>query len=65
MGISNKDQEILKAESNTRTLKEWIEFFENRYTKGQIYGFCYHRGLGIKKISKEEKSKIQSENARK
>ena len=65
MPISLVHKEILLTQSESKTLPEWLEYFNNEYSKGQIYSFCYHNGKRIKKISKEEKSKIQSQNARK
>ena len=65
MAILPEHKEILLTQSESKTLPEWIEFFDNQYTKNQIYGFCYHHQKKIKKISKEEYSRIQSQNARK
>ena len=65
MSILPEHKEILLSQSESKTLPEWVEFFNNQYTKKQIYSFCYHQGKAIKKLSDEEKSKIQSQNARK
>lgn len=65
MQISLVHKEILATQSASKTLPEWIEFFGGAYTKSQIYSYCYHKGYQIKKISQAEKSKIQSQNARK
>ena len=65
MKILAEHKEILLSQSESKTLPEWIEFFDSQYTKNQIYSFCYHRGLKIKKLSKEDFSRIQSNNARK
>lgn len=65
MPILQEHKDILLAESENRTLPEWMVFFDNQYTKNQIYSFCYHRGLHIKTLSQEERNKIQSNNARK
>ena len=65
MAILPEHKEILLTQSESKTLPEWIEFFNNQYTKNQIYSFCYHHQKKIKKISKEEYSRIQSQNARK
>lgn len=65
MPISPEHKELLLSQSNSKTLPEWIDYFNNQYTKNQIYSFCYHKGIKIKKISKEELSKIQSQNSRK
>lgn len=65
MPILPEHKEILLTQSESKTLPEWVDFFESQYTKKQIYSFCYHNQKKIKKLSKEEKSKIQSQNARK
>ena len=67
MPLEQKDKEILLSQSNSRTSAEWADFFNNKYTKKQIYDFCYRNKKCQlpKKISVEEKSKIQSQNARK
>ena len=65
MPIMSDHKEILLSQSESKTLPEWVEFFDSQYTKNQIYSFCYRNGKNLKKISKEEKSKIQSQNARK
>ena len=65
MPILPEHKEILLTESGSKTLPEWVQFFDNQYTKNQIYSFCYHKGLKIKKLSQSEISKIQSNNARK
>lgn len=65
MPILTEHKEILSSQSESKTLPEWVEFFDFQYTKSQIYSYCYHNGYKIKKLSKEEKSKIQSANSRK
>ena len=65
MHILAEHKEILSSQSESKTLPEWVEFFDSQYTKSQIYSFCYHRGLKIKKLSPQEKSLIQSKNSRK
>ena len=65
MPILEEDKKLLASQSATRTLKEWLDYFGQRYTKNQIYSYCYHNGYLIKKISAEEKSLIQSKNSRK
>ena len=65
MPILKEHKEILLTQSESKTLPQWLEFFGGQYTKNQIYSFCYHNGKAIKKLSKEDKSKIQSANARK
>ena len=65
MPILQEHKEILRAESADRTLLEWVNYFDKQYTKSQIYSYCYHNNLIIKKISPEELSKVQSQNSRK
>ena len=65
MPILPEHKEILLTQSESKTLPEWMEFFNNQYTKKQIYSFCYHQGKAIKKSSSEEKGKTQSPNSRK
>lgn len=65
MPILPEHKEILRAESANRTLPQWVDYFDNQYSKNMIYSFCYHNNLIIKKLSQQEKSKIQSQNARK
>ena len=65
MPILAEHKEILMSQSINKTLPEWYEYFNGAYSKNSIYGFCYKNKYPIKKLSKEEKSKIQSNNARK
>lgn len=65
MPILPEHKEILLSQSNSKTLPEWVKFFGSQYTKKQIYSFCYHNKKLIKKLSKEEISQKQSQNARK
>lgn len=65
MQFSVEDREFLLSQSNSKTLPEWFECFEKRYTKSQIYSLCYHNNKPIKKLTQSEKSKIQSQNSRK
>jgi hypothetical protein len=60
MPILPEHKEILSTQSESKTLPQWIEYFDNAYTKSQIYSYCYHNNLKIKKLSKEDKSRIQS-----
>lgn len=65
MPILPEHKEILRTQSANRTLPEWVAYFNNQYTKNMIYSYCYHNKFIIKKLSQQEKSKIQSQNARK
>lgn len=65
MPISLEHKELLLSQSESKTLLEWRNYFNNQYTKNQIYSFCYHHGCKIKKITAAEKSNIQSANSRK
>lgn len=65
MHILPEHKELLIAQSESKTLPEWLNYFNNIYTKNQIYSYCYRNNLAIKKLSQEERNKIQAENARK
>ena len=65
MPILPEHKEILLTQSESKTLPEWITYFEGQYSKNQIYSYCYHNKLKIKKLSKTELSKVQSSNSRK
>ena len=65
MPILPEHKELLLAESQSKTLPEWVDFFNKSYTKSQIYSFCHINNKLIKKLSQSEKSIIQSENSRK
>lgn len=49
MPILPEHKEILLAQSEDKTLAEWVEFFDSQYTKNQIYSFCYQQKKHIKK----------------
>ena len=49
MPMLPEHKEILLAKSDSKTLPQWVEFFDNKYTKNQIYSFCYHNNRIIKK----------------
>lgn len=65
MPILLEHKEILSKQSKNKTLSEWIDYFNLKYTKNQIYNYCYRNNYPIKKLTKEEISKKQSQNARK
>lgn len=65
MPILPEHKELLLTQSDSKTLPEWVEFFNSQYTKNQIYSFCYRNNRNIKKIPLEQKSVIQSQNSRK
>lgn len=65
MPISLEHKEILSTQSESKTLPQWYDYFDKQYTKKSIYSYCYNNGYKIKKISDEEKSQKQSQNARK
>lgn len=64
MPILEKDKPIILREADQRTINEWVKYFNNEYPKKVIQSFIYHNKLKVKHISKEEQSKIQSQNAR-
>ena len=63
--ILKEHKELLLSQSESKTLPEWFDYFNGQYTKKQIYSYCYRNNKKIKKISDEDRSKIQSNNARK
>ena len=65
MPLKQEHKNILASQSASRTLPEWVAYFNNEYSKVQIYNWCYKNGYTIKKISDKERSQIQSQNARK
>ena len=65
MPILQEHKEFLLSQSESKTLLEWYQFFDYKYSKNQIYSFCYRNNKKIKKLDKNIKSQIQSENARK
>lgn len=65
MSISPEHKELLLTQSESKTLLEWLEFFDNQYTRNQIYSFCYRNKKRVKKLTQSELSIIQSANARK
>lgn len=65
MPISPEHKELLLTQSESKTLPEWLDYFNNQYTKNEIYSFCYRNKKRIKKLSQSELSKIQSANSRK
>ena len=65
MPILQEHKELLLSQSESKTLLEWYQFFNYKYSKNQIYSFCYRNNKKIKKLDKNIKSQIQSENARK
>lgn len=65
MPILPEHKEILLSQSNSKTLPQWVDFFDGQYTKSQIYSFCNRNNCLIKKLSQSEKSRIQSSNSRK
>lgn len=62
--ITAQDQEILASQSASKTAKQWVEYFDNKYNQQQIRQFCRRHSYSIKKKSKEERSKINTENAK-
>ena len=49
MAILPEHKEILLTQSESKTLLDWYNFFDKRYTKSQIYSFCYCNNKLIKK----------------
>lgn len=65
MPISPEHKELLSTQSESKTLPEWLKYFDGEYTKGQVYSWCHRNGYKFKSRTKEEISKQQSQNARK
>lgn len=65
MPILPEHKEILLSQCGSKTLPEWLEYFEGQYSKSILNSFIYHNGLRPKKLDKITKSAIQSQNARK
>lgn len=65
MPLLEKDKEILLSQSSSKTSAEWVEFFQNKYPRKQLSDFCYSHGVKMKKMSKEDFSKLQSQRSRK
>lgn len=65
MPIAPEHKEILLTRSESKTLPEWVEYFDNQYDKKTISNFIYHNKRKPKRLSKEDQSRIQSQNARK
>lgn len=65
MPILPEHKELLSTQSESKTLPEWIEYFNGQYSKGSLYGYCHRNGYQFKQRTKEEISQQQSNNARK
>ena len=65
MPLLEKDKEILLSQSGSKTSAEWEAFFDGKYPKKQLWDFCNTHNVKMKKMSKEDFSKLQSQRARK
>lgn len=65
MPLLEKDKEILLSQSSGRTSGEWVDFFQNKYSRKQIADFCRSHRIRMRKTSKSEFSELQSKRARK
>lgn len=65
MPMLPEHKELLSTQSESKTLPEWVAYFDKQYTKNQIYCWCYRNGYKFRQRSKEEISQQQSQNARK
>lgn len=65
MPISPEHKELLSTQSESKTLPEWVNYFDKEYTKSQLYCWCHRNGYKFKSRKKEEISKQQSQNSRK
>lgn len=60
MKILPEHKEILLTQSESKTLLQWVQFFDFQYTKNQIYSFCYRNNAAIKK-----EPRMENQNGRK
>lgn len=65
MPLLEKDKEILLSQSSGRTSGEWVDFFQNKYSRKQIADFCRSHRIRMRKTTKSEFSELQSKRARK
>lgn len=65
MAILLEHKELLSTQSESKTLPEWLEYFNSKYTKKQLYCYCHRNNYKFKPRDKNEISRIQSNNARK
>lgn len=65
MPLLEKDKEILLSQSSGRTSGEWVDFFQNKYSRKQIADFCRSHQIRMRKTTKSEFSELQSKRARK
>lgn len=63
--MTSEIKEILSTRSESKTLPEWVEYFDNKYTKKQLADFCDKHKFKYKYLSPEETSKSQSQTTRK
>lgn len=61
MCILPEHKELLLTQSESKTLPEWLNYFDNKYTRNQISSYCYRNKKRFKQRTKEE----ISQNARK
>lgn len=65
MPILPEHKELLSTQSESKTLPEWYNYFDQQYTKSMLYCYCHRNGYKFKTRIKEEISKQQSINSRK
>lgn len=56
--ISKEDKVFIEKCSDTLTINEMVEYFNNKYTKKQIKNYCDNHGLKYKKMTPIERSEI-------
>ena len=65
MAMLPEHKELLLTQSESKTLLQWYNFFNQNYSKRAISSFCYRNNIKTRKYTAEEYSQLQSQNARK
>lgn len=61
--VSVQDQELLATQSASKTVKQWVEYFDNKYNAQQLRQYCRRHHFPLAKMSTQGRSKINSKNA--
>lgn len=62
--ISEQDRGTLAIQSASRTAKQWVEYFDNKYNEQQLRQYCRRHSYPLARMSTQERSKINSQNAK-
>lgn len=65
MSIDKNDKPIILLQAEEKTIQDWYEYFDGKYSKRVIQNFIYHNHKKPKKLEGEALSKKQSTCARK